>query len=313
MQILLLFFLGLPLAGCALMGPGESIAPSVRIPVRVQVPDVPFFAQKAYQCGPAALAMTLNWSGVPSSPDSLVPYVFTPGRKGSLQTGLITAARRHGRLAVPLSGLDCLLREVAAGRPVIVMQNLGLKWLPKWHYAVVIGYDLYARYVVLHTGESALRQVGLNTFMHTWRRADQWGLLTLPAGQMPICSETPVFLKSVLGLQQAGYVTDAAKAFGNAVERWPESVEANMALGNAQYALKSLQAAVGSFERALDLDPSNGAAMNNLAHILGEMGELDAAEAMARRAVSTGGPFSDLYRRTLEEIRRKRPVTSDLQ
>ena len=267
---------------------------------------MPFFAQKAYQCGPAALAMTLNWSGLAIGPDELVPFVYTPGRKGSLQTGLITAARRHGRLAYPLNGLDCLLSEVAAGRPVIVMQNLGLKWLPKWHYAVVVGYDLDARHVVLHTGLSALRTVGLRTFMRTWRRADQWGLLTLAARDMPVCSEPPVFLKSVLGLQQAGYGADAATAFGNAVARWPESVEANMALGNAQYALKSLQAAAQSFGRALELDPSNGAAMNNLAHLWGEMGELDAAEAMARRAVSAGGPFSDLHRRTLEEILRKK-------
>ncbi len=287
------------------MTPGYSIDPSLGIPASAQVSGVPFFAQEAYQCGPAALAMTLTWSGVPIQPDELVPFVYTPERKGSLQNGLITGARRHGRLAYPFHGLDCLLREVAAGRPAIVLQNLGLKWLPKWHYAVVIGYDLDARQIVLHTGRSAMRPVGLRTFMHTWRRGDQWGLLTLPVADMPICSETSAYLKSVLGLQQAGYVADAVTAFGKAAVQWPQSVEARMALGNAQYALDRLPAAVESFQRALELDPSNGPAMNNLAHILGEMGQLDTAEAMARRAISTGGPFIDLYRQTLDDILRK--------
>ena len=30
---------------------------------RVEIPDVPFFAQEQYQCGPAALAMLLSWTG----------------------------------------------------------------------------------------------------------------------------------------------------------------------------------------------------------------------------------------------------------
>jgi hypothetical protein len=33
------------------------------------------------------------------------------------------------------------LREVAAGNPVLVLQNLSFAWAPVWHYAVVMGYD----------------------------------------------------------------------------------------------------------------------------------------------------------------------------
>ena len=92
--------------------------------------EVPFCAQTGYQCGSAALAMVLQYSGVPATARELQAAVYTPGRKGSLQSGIVTAARRHGRLAYPIQGLDCLLREVAAGNPVIVLQNLGLQWIP---------------------------------------------------------------------------------------------------------------------------------------------------------------------------------------
>ena len=82
-----------------------------------------------------------------------------PDRRGSLQSGLIGGARRLGRLAYPIRGRDCLLREVVAGHPVIVLQNLSLRWWPQWHYAVVIGYDLPQQAVVLHTGVNASRRV----------------------------------------------------------------------------------------------------------------------------------------------------------
>ena len=45
-----------------------------------------------------------------------------------------------------------LLQEVAAGHPVIVLQNLGLEWIPVWHYSVVIGYDLSRGQLVLRSG-----------------------------------------------------------------------------------------------------------------------------------------------------------------
>ena len=30
----------------------------------------------------------------------------------------------------------------AGALTLLVLQNLGLSWLPRWHYAVVVGYDL---------------------------------------------------------------------------------------------------------------------------------------------------------------------------
>ena len=68
-------------------------------------------------------------------------------------------------LAYPLrDSLADLLREVAHGNPVIVFQNLGTRWLPRWHFAVVVGYDLQASKVILRSGTTERWRTTLATF-----------------------------------------------------------------------------------------------------------------------------------------------------
>ena len=144
--------------GCSSVPPRISRQLTENLTARHELDSVPFYPQKAYQCGPAALAMVLEWSGINVDPDTLVPEVFTPSHKGSLQSALIGTARRHSRIAYPISSLSDMLTEVAAGHPVIVLQNLGLSWYPVWHYAVVVGYDLPQGIVILHSGVTRERR-----------------------------------------------------------------------------------------------------------------------------------------------------------
>ena len=90
------------------------------LPASRELTAVPFFPQEKYQCGPAALAMAISWSGLPVRPEDLVEQVYTPSRKGSLQVAMIAAVRRHGRLAYEISDLESLFPEIAAGYPVIM-------------------------------------------------------------------------------------------------------------------------------------------------------------------------------------------------
>src|SRR5690606_16256729 len=57
------------------------------------VADLAFYPQEAYQCGPAALATLLSATALTVSPDDLVPLVYVPDLKGSLQPEVIAAAR----------------------------------------------------------------------------------------------------------------------------------------------------------------------------------------------------------------------------
>jgi Flp pilus assembly protein TadD len=148
----------------------------------------------------------------------------------------------------------------------------------------------------------------LKTFHHTWRRAEYWGLLVLPPGRLPATVQAPVYLKAALGLQKAGFSASAVKAFNSAVHKWPDNTTARIGLGNAWYASGDLPAAADAFQQIVAIDSQHGAALNNLAHVLAELGDLEKAESMARRAVALGGRHEAVYRRTLEEIlNRKNP------
>ena len=94
------------LAACAgpQGNPRVQLAPEA--PRQVELGQVPFFAQEDYLCGPAALAMVLDYSGLAVRPEDLVAQVYAPTRQGSLPPAMLGAARRHGRLAYPLDTLD---------------------------------------------------------------------------------------------------------------------------------------------------------------------------------------------------------------
>ncbi|MBI2132844.1 MAG: PA2778 family cysteine peptidase [Candidatus Tectomicrobia bacterium] len=206
----------LSLSGCAtpqtdqLLAEGHSTAIS-----RAEITDVPFYPQEKFYCGPAALAMALGWSGVPVRPGELVSLMYTPERKGTLQTEILTAARRRGRVAYPVSSLADLLREVAAGHPVVVLQNLGLSWYPRWHYSVVVGYDLPRGEVILHSGLEARAPMPMRLFERTWARGNnRW----------------PRSLGALMGLGNSRYalgdLPGAEEVFRAAIHFHPEAAPA---------------------------------------------------------------------------------------
>jgi hypothetical protein len=272
------------------------------VPQRAEVGGVPFHPQQEQYCGPAALATVLGWSGSAASQDALATEVFTPGRDGTLGHDLIGAARRHGRLAVPVADLPALLAEVAAGHPVLVLQNLGLAWYPQWHFAVAVGYDLTSNELALRSGEQRRRVVSLDTFSRTWARAERWALVVLPPERLPATGGEAAVLSAAAGLERAGRLQEAAATYDAVLRRWPGSLGALLGRGNARYALGDLDGAEAAYRAALGRHPGAAVAWNNLADVLAARGARDEALIAARRAVDLGGAHAEVYRRTLEEI-----------
>ncbi len=298
---LLLFFCVLALSGCGGLA-GKPSPWRDEAPQQVTIAEVPFFAQQEYQCGPAALAMALGWSGVALTPEELVDEVYTPGREGSLQSALVGAARRHGRVAYPISGMDALMAELAANHPAIVLVNLSFDWYPKWHYAVATGYDQPAAEVILHSGAQASERLSLRVFNNIWERSDYWGLLVLPPGELPATVREDAWIEAVLGLERAGHNEAAISAYETALKRWPENFSAWIGLGNCRYRADDLTAAAQAFGQAIRLDPKSGPALNNLAYVLWKQGRREEALKLARQAVALGGPLQEKFRKTLTEI-----------
>jgi len=298
--------LALLLAACAGTPQADRLAAGgwrqAGLPARAGVPDVPFYAQEAYYCGPASLAMVLAWGGIATGQDEVAAQIYTPGKEGTLTMDVLGGARRHGRLAVHVDTLDGLLAEIAAGHPVIVFQNLGLDLYPQWHFAVATGYDLEAGVIVLHSGLDARRTTPLPTFEHTWRRAGYWALVVLPPDRLPASAGPAETVEAAFALERVGRLDDAETAYTAIVARWPGSGTAWLGLGNLAYGRGDLDGAVRAFGRATVAQPDFGAAWNNLAVVLARQGNRNAAIRAAENAVATGNGDVEEFQRTLAEV-----------
>ena len=288
-------------SGCSLWHTDNLLLP-VDSSEEIFLGGVPFFKQETYQCGPASLAMVLAWDGLKIVPDDLTDAVYTAKLHGSLQPSLISAARQYGRVAYPIEGMKELFAEVNAGHPVIVLQNLGLKWYPRWHYAVVIGYENRGGTIILHTGLKEAERISKRVFQKTWSHSNYWGLLILSADELPTTATEEKYLNAIAGLERVRRLEAAVKGYKAAINRWPKSLSAWMGLGNSFYAQGKLSSAVSAFEQAIKLYPSNGVPLNNLAQVLWEQGKKEQALQTIRHAIDLNGPFKDVFEETMQNF-----------
>lgn len=281
-----LFLCLLFVSGCAVQTQALRGNPPADLARAVELDATPFFAQTEYQCGPAALATALGAAGIAADPRTLGEQVFLPARTGTLQVEMIAGARRQGAVATRLPvRLDALLREVQAGHPVVVLQNLGLSWLPMWHYAVLVGYDVEQGDVILRSGQTRRQVLPMRTFEHTWKRSGYWAFVALPPGQWPAQAEEKSVVDAAVGFERGATPTQAVLVYRSALKRFPDSLSLRMGLGNSLYAAGDKASAAGAFREAADAHGS-AAAWINLSSVLAELGDKAGAVDAARQAVA---------------------------
>ncbi len=301
----LLLLLGM-LGGCG--GHTPVLAPALPPELGSQerlVEDIPFFPQSDYQCGPAALATVLNASGVDVWPDELIRSIYLPGRSGSLQVELVAAVRRHSRVPYPIeSGFSELLSQLVAGRPVLVLQNLGWRRFPVWHYAVVIGFDAPDEALILHSGRTKRLRMAAHKFLDSWARADHWGLVVLKAGELPADLDVGRYLKAASAMEGVADAAVVEDVFAAAARRWPDHSLARLGWANALLRQGRHRPAERVYRDLLDDNPRHVAARNNLAQSLMERGCTAAARIELARARDADLGSGGRYRTMLEETER---------
>lgn len=301
--LMLAFFL--LLNACAATGVREAVQ-NKDLPRQHELTKTPFFPQELYHCGPAALATALNAIDINVTPDQLVPEVYIPARQGSLQIEMLAASRRHGALSVKVAPrLDAILKEVAAGNVVVVMQNLGLSWAPSWHYAVVVGYNLEQEKVWLRSGTFERFEMTLSTFQRTWARSEYWAFVALKPGSLPASDDPDAVAKAIVAFEKNLNKKDAYLSYDAAVKRWPNHLVLLMGLGNSAYALGNYSHATSAFREATAAHPDSAAAHNNLANMLMILGDAKAAKLAAEKALALVGADQAMrvqIVKTIEEI-----------
>jgi tetratricopeptide (TPR) repeat protein len=301
----------LAVSGCAGLWPQTAElreALPQGIPEKVELTEVPFFPQEEYQCGPAALATALAAFGVKVTPEELVPQVYIPERKGSLQIEMLAAARRHGLVSYQLAPrLEDLLRELAAGNPVIVLQNLGL--VDGWHYAVAVGYDYDSGKLILRSGTTERQLLAFTVHEMVWRRSGYWAMVALPPDRIAVTAKEQRWFGAVAAMERSGSAADARLAYASFLKRWPENVNAAVGLANTHHALGALPEAERVLREALRRDPDSVIALNNLAQTLSDQGKNDEALRFIERALehtkAAGDPFTAAVQETRDTIRKR--------
>jgi len=296
------------LNGCAVFLP-QTVAlqdsPPAGIAQKVELTEVPFFPQDEYQCGPAALATVLAHLKLAVTPEELVSQVYVPDRKGSLQVEMLATARRRGMVAYPLAPrMEDMLREIDAGNPVLVLQDIGIWPFENWHYAVVVGYDLGESEVVLRSGKEKRRVLPIAVHEYAWKKSGYWAMVATPPERIPATASEMGWLAALAAYERVD-ARAARRGYAGFLDRWPGNVEALVGLANADFAQGDLKGAEAALRRALERDPGSVVALNNLAHTLSEQGRNAEALPLAERAAAAEGPFAEAARKTRDRIRER--------
>lgn len=301
--------LALLLHGCALFTPQTVQLREARLadlPERVELGAVPFFPQRDYQCGPAALAMTLGNFAVKVTLADLVGQVYLPARQGSLQAEMLAAPRRYGLVSYRLAPrFEDVLREVAAGTPVIVLQDYGVWPIPIWHYAVVAGYDRSREELVLRSGEKRRLTMPFGILEYTWKESKYWAMVAVPPDRIPATATESGYLAAISALAGAGDPRAARAAYATFLQRWPDNLAAGIGLANAHHALGDLPEAEAVLRRTLVRHPDSAVVLNNLAQTLSDQGRQDEALQFIDRAAGLPGPFAAAVEDTRGQILRR--------
>ncbi|WP_369772009.1 PA2778 family cysteine peptidase [Thioalkalivibrio sp. ALJ7] len=290
----------LVVSGCATAPQSAGLASErpADLPTRVELTDTPFFPQDDYQCGPAALATALNARGIDAELEDLIDEVYIPARQGSLQAEMRAAVRARDQVAYRIEPqMETILREVAAGNPVVVFQNLGVALIPEWHFAVVIGYDLEDQELFLRSGPIQRHVNSFARFERTWARGERWAFLVMAPDTLPATATPLRWLRAVNELEQTGRLGAAATGYETAMERWPDEPIPYVGRANVAFAQGDLSTAEDALRALVERDPARHEGWNNLAHVLvaRECGE------QAREAASCAAALAepDAYARTL--------------
>ena len=234
--------------------------------------------------------------------------VYIPARKGSVAVEMLAAPRRYGMVSYALAPqLVDVLREVAAGHPVVILQNYGRWPFKQWHYAVVVGYNSRSGNLVFRSGEKEELREHIGIFEYTWKDSERWAMVALPPGRIPVTADRSRYFNAVIAVERAGQARAAAAAYEGFLARWPDDLGASIGLANARHALGELDLAETALRRALQRHPDSIVALNNLAQTLSDAGRSEEALELIERVAADSphqGAVSETRALILQRLQR---------
>ncbi len=145
------------------------------------IPGIPFIPQEESRCGPAALAMVLQYWGVKVSGEEVARETFLPALRGVLISDLRAFAERRGFRATSYSSSpDDLRFRISKNEPLILLLDLGRGSYQKPHYILAIGFHEGKGVLIAHSGRNENRVIPFDKLISQWARMNYLALLVVP-------------------------------------------------------------------------------------------------------------------------------------
>lgn len=245
-----------------------------------QIQNVPVIKQKEHHCGPATLAMVMQYQGKMITAQEAAKGLIHDKLKGSFITEMKARARQEGFMVLEVNDLNKVFTEVKAGHPVIVLQNNGFKFFPKWHFAVLTGMDFQGPDVFLNDGSDKVHEMDMRLFERSFVLGGGRSLVVLSPGKLSATASELDHVEAATMIESLGKIPEANKAWVAILAKWPENPVAVIGAGNTYY----LQGMKNDARKVLEKGPETALILYNRAIVQSETGFKKEARESAKKA-----------------------------
>lgn len=251
-----------------------------------RIKTVPVIKQKDHHCGPATLAMVMQYHGGKQTPKELSQGLFHKKLKGSFFPEMKARAREEGMMVLEVNELKDVFTELRAGHPVIVLQNNGFRFFPRWHFGVLTGVNFDGPDVYLNDGERKVNKRDMRLFERSFVLGGRRSLVILPPGKLAATASEYQHLEAAAMLESIGKNAEASKSYLAILEKWPGSLLGSMGASNTLYAIGEKKRAAEVLSAASKTHSDSAMIWHNLAIIEEETGMRRNARMSAKKALS---------------------------
>jgi tetratricopeptide (TPR) repeat protein len=239
----------------------------------------------------ALLRASILWPphGRPASQEEIGREIYSPRLKGTLGFDLWRYARRQGLAAVEIRGGDEWLLDALLSQDVPVILNLGagIGKASLQHYVLLVSHDPARRVWRVQDGKRPNRKLSEKRLARLWKRTGRWGLVAFPPDRFISGLGADFNIQLAERIHELNHPENALLYLEQALAEKAEDARLWVRVGDLRAGLSRLSSAERAYRRAMELQPANPDAYNNLAMFLARHpARQNEAEALARRALS---------------------------
>jgi tetratricopeptide (TPR) repeat protein len=281
------------LAGCATSFTHRvSPPPAFETHESLYLEKVPPIAQKAYQCGPAALESVIRYWGGSADADSIGKAIYGPRTRGVFNFSLAQYAKTLGFWTEIHEewGAEDLRQWLRKGVPPIVMLDTGTLWVRTYHFVVLKGFDDRMKIFYANTGVLETQAIDYGEFERRWKKASHWSLIVSPPEKVDWELDEAKSIELALIFEKNGNLNQAKQWLESALIKNPESLAGKFNLANIYSRSNRPEQAKILYQELLNKNPDRPEISNNLAWIYYEEGRYEDALKIVETAFKNGAP-----------------------